>query len=72
MPAGPWSGTTRAHSVRHRPGWFRGVVRRLGQALNAEGGPSEEWRVLAFLGDGGGCAMTEIAEFAPLSAPTRR
>ncbi|WP_329297109.1 helix-turn-helix domain-containing protein [Streptomyces pseudovenezuelae] len=72
MPAGPWSGITWAHSVRHRPGWFRGVVLRLGQDRKAWGGPPEEWRVLAFLGDGGGCAMTEIAEFAPLSAPTRR
>jgi DNA-binding MarR family transcriptional regulator len=48
----------------------RGVVLRLGEALKAEGGTLEEWRVLSFLGDGEGHAMTEIAEFALLSAPT--
>ncbi|MGW0425271.1 MarR family winged helix-turn-helix transcriptional regulator [Streptomyces sp. NPDC003015] len=48
----------------------RSVVLRLGEALKAEGGTLEEWRVLSFLGDGEGRAMTEIAEFALLSAPT--
>ncbi|MFG2025808.1 MarR family winged helix-turn-helix transcriptional regulator [Streptomyces sp. NPDC048825] len=48
----------------------RSVVSRLGEALKAEGATLEEWRVLSFLGDGAGHAMTEIAEFALLSAPT--
>lgn len=48
----------------------RRVVLRVGEALKAEGGTLEEWRVLSFLGDGTGHAMTEIAEFALLSAPT--
>ncbi|WP_033319209.1 MarR family winged helix-turn-helix transcriptional regulator [Streptomyces yerevanensis] len=48
----------------------RSVVSRLGEALKAEGATLEEWRVLSFLDDGTGHAMTEIAEFALLSAPT--
>ncbi|NGO06697.1 winged helix-turn-helix transcriptional regulator [Streptomyces sp. HC44] len=48
----------------------RSVVSRIGEALKAEGATLEEWRVLSFLGDGAGHAMTEIAEFALLSAPT--
>jgi len=48
----------------------RSVVSRLGEALKAEGATLEEWRVLSFLGDGAGRAMTEIADFALLSAPT--
>ncbi|MET7574300.1 helix-turn-helix domain-containing protein [Streptomyces sp. NPDC005492] len=48
----------------------RSVVTRLGEALKAEGATLEEWRVLSFLGDGAGHAMTEIAEFALLSPPT--
>ncbi|MFJ1806849.1 MULTISPECIES: MarR family winged helix-turn-helix transcriptional regulator [unclassified Streptomyces] len=48
----------------------RNVVRRLGEALKAEGATLEEWRVLSFLGDGVGHAMTEVAEFALLTAPT--
>lgn len=48
----------------------RSVVLRLGDALKAQGATLEEWRVLSFLGDGAGHAMTEIAEFSLLSAPT--
>lgn len=48
----------------------RSVVQRLGEALKTEGATLEEWRVLSFLGDGDGRAMTEIAEFALLTAPT--
>ncbi|MFC8512151.1 MarR family winged helix-turn-helix transcriptional regulator [Streptomyces sp. NPDC057257] len=48
----------------------RGVVTRLGEALKAEGATLEEWRVLSFLADGAGHAMTEIAEFALLSPPS--
>ena len=48
----------------------RSVVLRLSEALKAQGATLEEWRVLSFLGDGAGHAMTEIAEFALLSAPT--
>ncbi|MBR7827225.1 MarR family transcriptional regulator [Actinospica sp. MGRD01-02] len=48
----------------------RSVVARLGEALKAQGATLEEWRVLSFLGDGSGRAMTEIAEFALLSPPT--
>jgi DNA-binding MarR family transcriptional regulator len=48
----------------------RSVVLRLGQALKEQGTTLEEWRVLSFLGDGTGRAMTEVAEFALLTAPT--
>ncbi|MBP8538099.1 MarR family winged helix-turn-helix transcriptional regulator [Streptomyces sp. MK37H] len=48
----------------------RSVVQRLGEALKAEGATLEEWRVLSFLGDGVGHAMTEVAESALLTAPT--
>ncbi|MEV0634564.1 MarR family winged helix-turn-helix transcriptional regulator [Streptomyces sp. NPDC050619] len=48
----------------------RSVVQRIGEALKAEGATLEEWRVLSFLGDGAGRPMTEIAEFALLTAPT--
>lgn len=48
----------------------RGVVQRLGEALKAEGATIEEWRVLSFLDDSVGHAMTEVAEFALLTAPT--
>ncbi|MDG9707178.1 MarR family winged helix-turn-helix transcriptional regulator [Streptomyces sp. DH10] len=48
----------------------RRVVLRFGEVLKAEGATLEEWRVLSFLGDGAGHPMTEIAEFALMSAPT--
>jgi DNA-binding MarR family transcriptional regulator len=48
----------------------RSVVQWLGEALKAEGATLEEWRVLSILGDGAGHAMTEVAEFALLTAPT--
>ncbi|MEY9969564.1 DNA-binding MarR family transcriptional regulator [Streptacidiphilus sp. MAP12-16] len=48
----------------------RSVVLRLGGALKANGSTIEEWRVLSLLGDGNGHAMTEIAEFAMLPAPS--
>lgn len=48
----------------------RRVVARLAPALAAAGCTVEEWRVLSLLADGGGHAMTEIAEHALLPAPT--
>ncbi|MEW2395877.1 MarR family winged helix-turn-helix transcriptional regulator [Streptomyces sp. NPDC046862] len=48
----------------------RSVVGRIVEALKEEGATLEEWRVLSYLGDGVGHPMTEIAEFALLSAPT--
>lgn len=48
----------------------RSIVGRLVEALKEEGATLEEWRVLSYLGDGVGHPMTEIAEFALLSAPT--
>jgi DNA-binding MarR family transcriptional regulator len=48
----------------------RGVVGRLAEALRADGATIDEWRVLSLLGDDAGHAMTEIAEFAMLPAPT--
>lgn len=48
----------------------RGVVLRFTEALRADGATLDEWRVLSLLGDGNGHAMTEIAEYALLPAPT--
>jgi DNA-binding MarR family transcriptional regulator len=48
----------------------RSVVARIAEALKADGATIDEWRVLSLLGDGKGHAMTEIAEFALLPAPT--
>jgi DNA-binding MarR family transcriptional regulator len=48
----------------------RSLVVRLGEALKADGATIEEWRVLSLLGDGTGHAMTEIAEYAMLPAPS--
>lgn len=48
----------------------RGVVVRFTEALRADGATLDEWRVLSLLGDGNGHAMTEIAEYALLPAPT--
>ena len=48
----------------------RGVVVRLAETLKAEGTTIEEWRVLSLLADGNGHAMTEIAEYALLPAPS--
>lgn len=48
----------------------RRVSLRLGEALRADGATVEEWRVLSLLGDDAGHAMTDIAEFALLPAPT--
>jgi DNA-binding MarR family transcriptional regulator len=48
----------------------RSVVLRLAEALKPHGATIDEWRVLLLLGDDAGHAMTEIAEFAMLSAPT--
>jgi DNA-binding MarR family transcriptional regulator len=48
----------------------RAVVLRLAEALRAVGATVEEWRVLSLLADGAGHAMTEIAEYALLPAPS--
>jgi DNA-binding MarR family transcriptional regulator len=48
----------------------RGVVLRLAEALKADGTTIEEWRVLCLLADRNGHAMTEIAEYALLPAPS--
>jgi DNA-binding MarR family transcriptional regulator len=48
----------------------RTVVLRLSEALKEHGATIEEWRVLSLLGDGSGHAMTEIAEYAMLPAPS--
>jgi len=48
----------------------RGIASRLGEALKAHGASVEEWRILSLLGGESGRAMTEIAEFAMLPAPT--
>jgi DNA-binding MarR family transcriptional regulator len=48
----------------------RSLVLRLAEALKADGATIEEWRVLSLLGDGNGHAMTEIAEFVMLPAPS--
>jgi DNA-binding MarR family transcriptional regulator len=48
----------------------RGVVMRLTDTLRGEGTSIEEWRVLSLLSDGDGHAMTEIAEYALLPAPS--
>jgi DNA-binding MarR family transcriptional regulator len=46
------------------------AVRRLAAALEAEGCSIEQWRALAFLADGQGRTMTDLADFALLPAPT--
>lgn len=48
----------------------RQVAVRLATALKADGATIDEWRVLSLLGDDAGHAMTEIADFAMLPAPT--
>lgn len=48
----------------------RRVTARLAAALKADGATVDEWRVLSLLGDDAGHAMTEIAEYAMLPAPT--
>jgi DNA-binding MarR family transcriptional regulator len=48
----------------------RGVVMRLTDTLRVDGTTIEEWRVLSLLSDGDGHAMTEIAEYALLPAPS--
>jgi DNA-binding MarR family transcriptional regulator len=48
----------------------RGVTSRFDEALKASGTTVEEWRILSLLGGDTGRAMTEIAEFAMLPAPT--
>lgn len=50
--------------VEHR------VTRRLAAALKEAGSTVEQWRILLLLSDGGGHAMTEIADFALVPAPT--
>ena len=48
------------------------AVRRLATALEAEvaGCSVDQWRALAFLADGEGRTMTELADYALLPAPT--
>lgn len=46
------------------------AARRLTAALEPEGCSLEQWRALAFLADGAGRTMTELAEYALLPAPT--
>jgi len=48
----------------------RRVTGRLSAALAVEGLTLAQWRVLSLLSGGGGHAMTEVAEFAMLPAPT--
>ncbi|QXJ25361.1 MarR family transcriptional regulator [Actinomadura graeca] len=48
----------------------RRVVARLNEVLDTAGCGVDEWRVLSLLADGRGHAMTEIAEYAMLPAPT--
>jgi DNA-binding MarR family transcriptional regulator len=48
----------------------RRVTGRLSAALAVEGLTLAQWRVLSLLSSGGGHAMTEVAEFAMLPAPT--
>lgn len=46
------------------------ATRRLSAALEAENCTLEQWRALAFLADGTGRTMTELAQYALLPAPT--
>jgi len=46
------------------------AVRRLAAALEAEHCSIEQWRALAFLADGQGRTMTDLADYALLPAPT--
>jgi DNA-binding MarR family transcriptional regulator len=48
----------------------RVVTRELVRALEAEGSTIEQWRILLLLADGRGHAMSEIAEFALVPAPS--
>jgi DNA-binding MarR family transcriptional regulator len=46
------------------------AVRRLAAALEAEQCSIEQWRALAFLADGQGRTMTDLADYALLPAPS--
>ena len=46
------------------------AVRRLAAALEAEHCSIEQWRALAFLADGQGRTMTDLADYALLPAPS--
>lgn len=46
------------------------MTRRLAAALEAEGCSVEEWRVLSLLSDGRGHAMSDVAEYALMPAPS--
>jgi DNA-binding MarR family transcriptional regulator len=48
----------------------RRVTERLSAALEVEGLTLAQWRVLSLLSNGAGHAMSEVAEFAMLPAPT--
>lgn len=48
----------------------RQIALRLAGALRAERASVDEWRVLSLLSDGTGHAMTEIADYAMVPAPT--
>jgi DNA-binding MarR family transcriptional regulator len=48
----------------------RSVTRHLASAVEAEGCTIEQWRILMLLADGHGHAMSEIAEFALIPAPS--
>jgi DNA-binding MarR family transcriptional regulator len=46
------------------------MTRRLAAALEAEDCSVEEWRVLSLLSDGRGHAMSDVAEYALMPAPS--
>ncbi|MEV1023018.1 MarR family transcriptional regulator [Streptomyces sp. NPDC050264] len=46
------------------------MTRRLAAALEAEDCSVEEWRVLSLLADGRGHAMSDVAEYALMPAPS--
>jgi DNA-binding MarR family transcriptional regulator len=48
----------------------RKVSVRLAAALQSEGSTVEQWRILSLLADNRGHAMTEVADYALLPAPT--
>ena len=48
----------------------RAVTRRVERGVQASGVNLEHWRVLSLLSDGAGHAMTEIARYAMVPAPT--
>lgn len=64
MPTGP--SRDLAHQLSRAE---RLLTRRVSAILDRENCTVEEWRVLSMLADGGGHAMTEIADFAMLPAP---